>query len=157
MPIEQCPHCFRQVLPTKDRRCPACSELIDSGPTDERAGSELIWLGKATRLPSICVRCGRSTDETVRLQTSSVSRARAFFGNLDRPLFAVIALFRPELVVDDADAYRMVRTIHCCGICKESNRPTIHATDHHTYRIGILVKRDIARLLRTQGANGNRH
>ena len=156
MPIEQCPHCFRQVLPTKNRKCPACSEPIDEGPTDGRAGSKLVWISNTTKLPGVCVQCGATTEDLVRLQAFSTSRARAFFGNLFRlpcrPIHALIGLFRPELAVDDG--YRMLRKIPCCTRCKTSNRPRIHATDHHTFRIGILVKLDIAQQLQHQGEQG---
>ena len=152
MSIEQCPHCFRRVLPTEDRRCRACSEPIDLGPTDERAGCKLVWLSKTTKLPGVCVQCGAITEDAVSVQAFSTSRARAFFGNLFRlpcrPGLALIGLFRPELAVDDG--YRMLRKIPCCTSCRTTNRPRIHATDHHTFRIGILVKFNIAQQLEHQ-------
>ena len=153
MATEQCPYCFRQVLPRKDRRCPACSESIDQEPNDERAGSELVWLSNTTKLPAVCVQCGAKTEDVVSLQAFSTSRAHAFFGNLFRlpcrPALALIGLFSPELAVDDG--YRMLRKIPYCSSCKITNRPRMHATDHHTYRIGILVRSEVAHQIQHQG------
>ena len=152
MAIEKCPHCFRQVLPTQERMCPSCGERIDQGPADQRAGCELVWLGKTSKLPDICVQCGTRTDQWVELQEFSTSRARAFFGNLFRlpcqPGLALIGLFRPELAVDEG--YRMLRRVPCCARCKKSNPPRIHTADHHYFRIGILVRREIAEQLKRQ-------
>lgn len=145
MAIEKCPHCYRQVLPTRERDCPSCGQSIDNGPMDERAGKELLWLSANTKLVPICVQCGTSTDGTMNLQESSTSRAKAFFSCIFRLrpqlILAMLALFRPELAVDEG--YRMLRQIPCCPRCRTSNPPRIHSADHHSFRIGILVRQDI--------------
>ena len=83
------------------------------------------------------------------LQVSSVGRARAFFENLENPILAVLGLFRPEMVVskDGWLMVRMVRMVPCCARCKTASPPAIHTIDHHTFRLGILVRNDIARML----------
>ena len=153
MAIEKCPHCFSKVLPTNERTCPSCGENVEQLPVDERAGRELLWIGKATTLPPICVQCGLQTDEFVSLQEASTSRASAFFGLLFRipPKLdlAILSLFRPDLAVQDG--YRMLRKIPCCGRCRVSNRPRIHKTDHQHFRIGVLVRKEIAEQIQKPG------
>jgi len=145
MDIEKCPHCYRQVLPSPERNCPACGQSVDNGPTDERAGKELLWLGSLTKLAPICVQCGSPTDDTMKLQEFSTTRTKAFFSWIFRfrpqLILAVIALFRPELAA--GDGYRMLRKVPCCTGCRKSNPPKIHSTDHHSFRIGILVREDL--------------
>ncbi len=153
MSVEKCPHCYRNVLPAKDRGCPSCGQSIDEPPMDFRAGKDLLWLGATTKLPPICVQCGCPTDETIKLQEFSTTRAKAFLSCLfpfpPRPLRAVIALFRPELAVDEG--YRMLRVIPCCGRCHRTNPVKIHSTDHHTFRIGILVREDLIGHMKKDG------
>ena len=153
MAIEKCPHCYRQVLPTRERGCPSCGQSIDNGPMDERAGKELLWLSSGTKLAPICVQCGIPTDETIKLQEFSTTRAKAFFSCIFRfrpqLILALIALFRPELAVDEG--YRMLRQIPCCPRCRKSNAPSIHSADHHSFRLGILVRTDLVNQLNPKG------
>jgi hypothetical protein len=153
MAIEKCPHCYRQVLPTRERACPSCGQSVDNGPMDERAGKELLWISSTTKLPPICVQCGISTEDTINLQEFSTTRAKAFFSCIFRfrpqLILAIVALFRPELAVDDG--YRMLRKIPCCSRCKTSNPPRIHSADHHSFRIGILVRQDLLPQINPRG------
>jgi hypothetical protein len=153
MAVEKCPHCYRHVLPTRERGCPSCGQSIDTGPTDERAGKELLWLGATTKLAPVCVQCGSPTDGTMKLQEFSTTRAKAFlscvFRFRPRLILAVVALFRPELAVDEG--YRMLRKIPCCPRCRKSNPPRIHSADHHSYRIGILVRQDLRSQVKPRG------
>lgn len=145
MPVQKCPHCYRNVLPSKERKCPSCRQLIDNSPMDARAGKDLLWLSRNTRLAPICVQCGVPTEEKIKLQEFSTTRMKAFFSCLFRfrpqPILAVIALFRPELAVDEG--YRMLRKVPCCSRCRKSNPVTIHSVDHHSFRIGILVQEEL--------------
>jgi hypothetical protein len=145
MSVKKCPHCYRNVLPTKDRKCPSCGQSIDERPMDTRAGTDLLWLSATTKLLPICVQCGSPTDETVKLQEFSTTRAKAFFSCLFRfrpqPLLALIALYRPELAIDEG--YRMLRVVPCCARCRRANPVKIHSADHHGFRIGILVREDL--------------
>ena len=145
MAVEKCPNCYRHVIPSPERQCPSCSHSLDKQPTDERAGKELLWLGCQTKLSPICVQCGSPTDGTMNLQEFSTTRSKAFFSCIFRfrpqPILAVIALFRPELAIDEG--YRMLRQIPCCSSCKKADPPKIHSADHHGFRIGILVRKDL--------------
>jgi hypothetical protein len=126
---------------------------MDNGPMDERAGKELLWLSSTTKLAPICVQCGVATDATIKLQEFSTTRAKAFFSCIFRfrpqLILAVVALFRPELAVDEG--YRMQRQIPCCPRCRKSNPPSIHSADHHSFRLGILVREDLVNQLKPRG------
>jgi hypothetical protein len=64
--VVECPHCFGDVLPMADGRCPSCLADAHAPPAEGGCFTKASLRHQAQGLPEICVVCGTSTRRRTR-------------------------------------------------------------------------------------------
>ncbi|MHC1763721.1 MAG: WD40 repeat domain-containing protein [Verrucomicrobiia bacterium] len=67
LPMRDCPHCVRKVLPMRNGICPSCGQPLPDPAGSEPQRSDITVLG-GQRLPAICFGCGQASTETQRVE-----------------------------------------------------------------------------------------
>ena len=59
--IIECPHCYGDVLPMTDGRCPSCLANTTAPPAEGGSFTKASLQHRAEGLPSVCINCGKPT------------------------------------------------------------------------------------------------
>ncbi len=59
--IIECPHCYGDVLPMADGRCPSCLADMTAASTEGGSFTKASLPHRAEGLPSVCMICGKPT------------------------------------------------------------------------------------------------
>jgi hypothetical protein len=64
--IVECPHCYTDVLPMADGRCPSCLADTSAQSAEDGRFTKASLRHQAKWLPAVCVVCGMPTERTRR-------------------------------------------------------------------------------------------
>lgn len=67
LPMRDCPHCVRKVVPMRNGICPSCGQPLPDPTGSEPQRSDITVLG-GQEFPAICFRCGQASTQTQRIE-----------------------------------------------------------------------------------------
>ncbi len=145
--IVECPHCYTNVLPSREGQCPACRNNVHDAPKADPSKTSLT-VRHGAELPSFCCGCGCPTDRYVKvLRKISHKKAQQdtslglflVLGLLFGWIFWLIAWMRGDFRTRVGDV--VVARMPQCKLCGANGAPDPIRVNAEELRMTFVVHR----------------